>query len=74
MSHLTYTVRIPPERENAAEQAILAHMLAYPQDTVDDAIDKIFAVGAILHYASIAVNITMQIPAKLPADAQDNHP
>lgn len=47
MSHLTYTVRIPSEREAETDHAIQKHLIDYPDDGVDDAIDHIFAIGVI---------------------------
>lgn len=53
MSHLTYTVRIPPTREEETDQAIQMFLNKYPQqmDILDilvaynDALAAIFSIG-----------------------------
>ena len=53
MSHLTYTVRIPPEREAETDQAIQKHLKDFPDQGVDDAIDHLFAIGVIYRNSAL---------------------
>ena len=45
MSDLTYTVRIPPTREDETDQAIQMFLNKYPQLDIDDALAAIFSIG-----------------------------